>query len=450
MTNQRVNITEIIDSQKIGGFQKRLAALCSIIAALEGFNTQLVGYVAPLLAQAFHLQARDLALFFSLGLIGLLLGALFIAPLADKVGRRTILVYCVPVLGAFSLLTAFSASVPMLDGLRFLTGLAIGGALPNTIALTSEYAPRRRRAVMVAVMFSGFIIGSIVAALTAGWFAAVGWKSVFLVGGLSSFAAAPLIIFGLPESVRFLTVRGAEPKKIAGLMRRLFPNLRIADDASFTVSEPAASSVSVRALFEADRFKGTILLWIVQFTSLFNIFLLANWLPTEMRSLGFPIAIAILVGAALQIGGLFGIFFGWLADRIGANIALALAYFTGALGVMLIPLAGASVVLVMGAVFATGFGILGGQTVTNAVSSIFYPTEIRSTGIGWATGIGRVGSIVGPTIAGFLLQISIPANDVILLAVFPALIAAAAAYSLDPIRNAFSTGEQVLASSTSR
>ena len=445
MTDQRINITETIDGQKIGRFQCQLAALCSLIAALEGFNTQSVGFVAPLIAQAFHLQARDLTLVFSLGLIGLLLGALVIAPLADRVGRRAVLLYCVPLLGLFSLLTAFSTSLAMLDLLRFLTGLAIGGALPNTIALTSEYAPRRRRAVMVAIMFSGFIIGSIVAAMTAGWLISAGWRSVFAVGGLASLAAAPLIAFGLPESVRFLTVRGGDRKRIAVLMRRLYPDLDISDDAVFTVSEAATSSASVRALFEAGRFKGTILLWIVQFASLFNIFLMANWLPTEMRLLGFPIAVAIFVGASLQIGGLFGIFFGWLADRIGANIALALAYLTGALGVLLIPLGGASAPLVTAAVFLAGFGILGGQTVTNAVSAIFYPTEIRSTGIGWATGIGRAGSIVGPAIAGVLLQISIPANDVILLAVVPALIAAAAAYSMDPIRHAFSTGEKALA-----
>jgi MFS transporter, AAHS family, 4-hydroxybenzoate transporter len=445
MSEQRVNITEIIDGQKIGRFQRQIAALCSIIAALEGFNTQSVGYIAPLMAQAFDLQPRDLTLLFSLGLIGLLLGALIIAPVADRAGRRTILIYCVPLLGLFSLLTAFSISIAMLDVLRFLTGLAIGGALPNTIALTSEYAPRRRRAVMVAIMFSGFIIGSIIAALTAGWFASAGWQSVFIVGGMASLVAAPLFVFALPESVRFLTVRGTDRKQVAGLMRRLYPKLGIPNDAMFTASETAASSASVRALFEAGRLKGTILLWIVQFTGLFNIFLMANWLPTEMRLLGFPIAIAIFVGAALQIGGLFGIFFGWLADRIGANVALALAFLTGAFGVVLIPLGGASALLVTAAAFLTGFGILGGQTVTNAVCSIFYPTEIRSTGIGWATGIGRAGSIVGPTIAGALLQISIPPNEVILLAVFPALIAAAAAYSMDPIRNAFSTGERALA-----
>jgi len=445
MSDPHIDISKLIDSQEIGGFQKKIAALCSLIAVLLGFNTQSVGFIAPAVAEAFHLQARDLSLFFSVGPFGLLCGALLIAPYADKAGRRTILLYCVPVLGFFSVISAFSVSVAMLDALRFLTGLAIGGAIPNIIALTSEYAPRRRRALMVAVMFSGFIVGSIIAGLTARWFIAAGWNAVFMTGGLLCFAAAPLILVGLPESVRFLILRRADPNQIVSLARRLYPERQFAGDAIFTVSEAAASFVSVRALFEEGRGKSTILLWIVQFFSLFNIYLMANWLPTEMRALGFPIGIAIFVGAALQLGGLFGIFFGWLADRIGANVALSLAYLTGALGVVLIRAAGGSTGLVMAAVFITGFGILGGETLTKAVASILYPTEIRSTGIGWATGLGRGGSILGPALAGVLLQVAIPASDVILLAVLPALIAATAALSLNRIRHAFSPGEGALA-----
>lgn len=445
MSGTRVNVTELIDSQPVGTFQKRIAALCAVIAALEGFNTQSPGYIAPLLSRSFHLQPGDLIWFFSLGLIGLLLGALIIAPMADRAGRRTVLVYCVPVLGLFAVLTAFSVSALLLDILRLLTGLAIGGALPNTIALTSEYAPRRRRALMVAIMFTGFILGSIIAAFAAGWLREVGWQSVFVTGGVLCFLAAPAVAFGLPESVRFLVVRGANRDQISALLHRLYPKIALPENSSFTVTEAAGSAVSVRALFEHGRARSTILLWIVQFNGLFNIFLMANWLPTEMRALGFPIGIAIFVGAALQIGGLFGIFFGWLADRIGANIALSLAYITGACGVILIPLAGSSAALVTAAVFLTGFGILGGQTVANAVCSMFYPTEIRSTGIGWATGIGRAGSVVGPALAGVLLQIAIPADYVILLAVFPALIAAAAGFSLDRIRNAFSSREDAVA-----
>ena len=289
-----IDITQTIDRQRIGAFQKKIAAFCSVIAALEGFNTQAVGYVAPALAQAFHLQARDLGLLFSLGLFGLLCGAVFVAPLADRVGRRPILLFCIPLLGLFSLATAFSTSVAMLDALRFATGLAVGGALPNTIALTSEYSPRRRRALMVAVMFSGFIVGSIVAGLAASGFTAAGWKWVFIIGGTSSLLFAPLLVWQLPESVRFLILRKGAREKIAGLVRRLYPQLLISAESQFTAAEASSAAASLRSLFRDGRARGTLLLWVISFASLFNIFLMANWLPTEMRTLGFPITFAIL------------------------------------------------------------------------------------------------------------------------------------------------------------
>jgi len=201
----------------------------------------------------------------------------------------------------------------------------------------------------------------------------------------------------------------------------------------------------VLALFREGRAKRTVLLWIVSFMSLFDIFLMANWLPTEMRALGLPIQTAILVGTVLQVGGVFGTIFGWLADRIGANVALSIAYFVGAICVACIVLAGANPPLVMLAVFGSGIGILGGQTVTNAVSAISYPTEIRSTGVGWATGIGRIGSIVGPGLAGFLLQLEIPAGYIFFLAVVPALIASAAAACMGRIQTSFAIEKEAAA-----
>ena len=437
------NITEIIDRRGLGALQKRVALTCGVVAAMEGFNTQSVGYIAPALAQAFHLTPGDLGLFFSLGLFGLLLGAIFVAPLADKFGRRPLLLICVPLLGICSLLTALSFSIPMLDALRFLTGLAIGGALPNTIALTSEYSPQRRRALMVALMFTGFILGSIAAGLSATRLLPLfGWQSIFLLGGFAPLLLAPILFLTLPESIRFLVLRGAPAEKVSALLRRLDPTLQKARFARFVVEEKLSSGISVAALFADGRAKRTVLLWTVSFMSLFDIFLLANWLPTEMRSLGLPIQTAILVGTVLQVGGLCGTVFGWLADRIGANHALSGAYLTGALCVVCIAWAGANPLLVMLAVFGTGVGILGGQTVTNAVAAIFYPTEIRATGVGWATGMGRIGSIVGPGLAGVLLQIDVPPDDILLLAVIPALIAAAAGAAMGRVRT-FTTEKEL-------
>jgi MFS transporter, AAHS family, 4-hydroxybenzoate transporter len=195
-------------------------------------------------------------------------------------------------------------------------------------------------------------------------------------------------------------------------------------------------------LFREGRAKRTVLLWIITFMSLFDLYLMANWLPTQMRALGFPIQTAILVGTVFQIGGLFGTIFGWLGDRIGANIALALAYVAGAICVSCIGLVGYNQTLVMLAVLGSGFGILGGQTLTNSVSAISYPTEIRSTGVGWATGIGRVGSIVGPGMAGILLQLDIAAQNIFFLAVIPALIASLAAVSIGRVQSSFAVGKK--------
>jgi AAHS family 4-hydroxybenzoate transporter-like MFS transporter len=443
MADQIANVTEIIDRRKLGPFQKRVALLCGIIVFMEGFNTQSVGYIAPAIAQTFHLKPADLGLFFSLGLFGLLLGALFVAPLADRFGRRPVLLACVPLLGICSLLTAASPSVPVLDTLRFLTGLAVGGALPNTIALTSEYSPHRRRSVMVALMFTGFILGSIVVGLSAAPLVpAFGWQSIFLLGGTLTLLLTPVLYFALPESVRFLVLRGAPSDAVAALLRRFDPTLQIARNTRFIAGEEASSGASVAALFREGRARRTVLLWIITFMSLFDLYLMANWLPTQMRALGFPIQTAILVGTVLQIGGLFGTIFGWLGDRIGANIALALAYVVGAICVSCIGLVGHNQTLVMLAVLGSGFGILGGQTLTNSVSAISYPTEIRSTGVGWATGIGRVGSIVGPGMAGILLQLDIAAQNIFFLAVIPALIASLAAASMGRVQTSFPVGEK--------
>jgi AAHS family 4-hydroxybenzoate transporter-like MFS transporter len=443
MAENVANITEIIDRRRLGAFQKRVALLCAIVAAMEGFNTQSVGFIAPALAQVFHLTPADLGLFFSLGLFGLMLGAIFVAPLADRFGRRPLLLACVPLLGLCSLLAAASPSVSVLDSLRFLTGLAIGGALPNTIALTSEYSPHRRRSLLVAVMFTGFIIGSITAGLSAARLVpAFGWQSIFILGGVLPLALTPVLYVALPESIRFLAQHRASPEAIASLLRRLDPALQMARNTRFITGEAATSGTSVLALFGEGRAKRTLLLWIISFTSLFNIYLLANWLPTEMRALGFPIQTAILVGTVFQIGGLTGTIFGWLADRIGANVALAMAYFVGAICVTTIGLFGHNQVLVMLAVLGSGFGILGGQTVANATAAISYPTEIRSTGVGWATGIGRIGSILGPGLAGILLQLDISAQNIFFLAVIPALIASAAAVAMGRVQTSFAVGKE--------
>jgi AAHS family 4-hydroxybenzoate transporter-like MFS transporter len=424
-----VGISAIIDERKLNGFQKKIVALCALLAFVEGFDAQNAGFVAPTLAKAWSLGHNAMGLFFSLGLFGLMLGALFVAPVADRIGRKPVLVGCLVMFGLGSLGMAASTSVEMLYLTRFLTGLGIGGAMPNAIAMTSEYVPHRIRSLMVVMMFNGFIAGSIAAGLTAARIVeALGWNSVFIVGGVLPLLLAPVILLLLPESVRFLASKEGGDDKVAALMRKIDPSLPAG--TRFVLDDHSTARMSVAALFRDGRARKTILLWLLVFCSLLDLFLMTNWLPTQINALGVSVAIAILIGTLLQVGGMIGMVQGWMMDRWGPSRTLTLSYLIAVVAIACIGLVGSNVPLLALSVLCAGFGIIGGQTAANAVAAAAYPTEIRSTGIGWFLGIGRIGSIVGPSLAGFLLSTGVSNRDVFLLATIPAFCAACAAFAL--------------------
>jgi AAHS family 4-hydroxybenzoate transporter-like MFS transporter len=239
---------------------------------------------------------------------------------------------------------------------------------------------------------------------------------------------APAVLLLLPESVRFLASRGDSGLKVAALLRRIDPS--VSPNTHFVLDHHAKSRMSVGTLFEDGRGRRTVFLWILAFCSLLDLFLMTNWLPTQIASLGVSVAIAILIGTLLQVGGMLGMVLGWNMDRFGPAKTLAAAYSIGAVSIACVALAGNSVPLLILSVLGAGFGVLGGQTAANAVAAASYPTEIRATGVGWFFGVGRLGSILGPSLAGFLLSVGISNREVFLLAVVPAVIAAIAGLSL--------------------
>ena len=444
MAAEPVGISEIIDARKLSGFQKKIVVLCAMLAFVEGFDAQNAGFVAPALGKFWHLGHNAMGLFFSLGLFGLMLGALLVAPVADRIGRKPVLLGCLVLFGLGSLGMAASTSVEMLYVTRFLTGLGIGGAMPNAIAMTSEYSPHRIRSLMVVMMFNGFIGGSIAAGLTAARIVETyGWNSVFIVGGVLPLVLAPLILLLLPESVRFLASKDGKQAKVTELMRKIDPS--IPAETRFVLDDHSEARMSVAALFRDGRARRTILLWLLVFCSLLDLFLMTNWLPTQIASLGVSVGIAILISTCLQVGGMIGMVQGWMMDRMGPSLTLTLSYLIAAVSIACIALVGNNVPLLTVSVLCAGFGIIGGQTAANAVAAGSYPTEIRSTGIGWFLGIGRVGSIVGPSMAGFLLSVGVSNRDVFLLAVIPALCAAAAAFGLGFKSNGLTAAKEAAA-----
>ena len=428
-TATAVDPAAFIDGQAVGRPQLHVLLLCAAVLFADGFDTQAIGYVAPDVAREWGLGRGVLGPVFSAGLFGLMLGALGFSPLADQVGRRRVIVASTVAFGVLTLATVFAEGVWSLAALRFLTGLGLGGAMPNAVALTAEVSPHRRRATMVMAMFCGFSVGAALGGLLAAAVIPVwGWRGVFVIGGVAPLVLATVLLRALPESPRFLASRG-RAGEAADVMARLFPRQAFAPGAVFA-TEVERDGTPVAALFQDGRARTTVLLWTVFFMSLLDLYFLSNWLPTVLNDLGVSLSASSAIGAMLQVGGVAGTFaLGTVVDRFSFR-ALALTYLGAAVAIGAIGLSTHSIPLATGAIFAAGFCIVGGQIAANALGAGFYPTAARATGVGWALGVGRVGSIVGPWVGGLLLAQQWTPRGLFLVAAVPALLAALAALAL--------------------
>ena len=437
-----VDVAGFIDAQPVGGFQIRLLLTCAAVLFLDGFDTTAIGYVAPSLAKEWGLTKGALGPVFSAGLFGLMIGALLFGPLADRIGRKKIIIFSTLAFGIGALVTAFAKDVNTLLAIRFLTGLGLGGAMPNTIALTSEFSPHRRRATMVMAMFCGFSLGAALGGfVAAGLIPHFGWRSVFVVGGVAPLLLVPVLALKLPESVRFLALTGRGDARVAQLLGRINPKAAFAAAARFVVHEPELVGMPVLHLFRAGRTLVTLLLWMVFFMSLLDLYFLSNWLPTVLNDLGASVSEAAAIGSMLQVGGVVATFaLGNIIDRFSFR-ALALLYFIAVFAVGAIGQLGHSVALVTMAIFVAGFCIVGGQIAANALAAGFYPTSVRASGVGWALGIGRVGSIIGPLVGGALMTMKWSTGAVFVAAAAAALCAALAAFSLSRIAGMGGSGK---------
>ncbi len=338
MTSSSVlDIRQFIDDRPVGRYQLLVATMCGLIVFVDGFDAQAMGFVAPALTAALKISRGVLGSVISSGLVGMMIGALVSGPLADRIGRKPVLVACALIFGVGSLLTATAQSVESLMAFRAFTGLGMGGAMPNAIALTSEYMPRRRRAGAVTMMICGFSLGAAVGGLVAASIIPrFGWPAVFIVGGVIPIVIGVVCVFVLPESIRFLVVRGGGEPQARQLLSRIAPGAAVTGPLSPGHDEHAPSqrdsaqapgSFIVAELFTNGRAMATTLIWVIYFMNLLNLYFLNSWLPTIISDAGIPVDTAIRLTSLFQIGGIGGaVVLGRLLDRTFSFWILAACY----------------------------------------------------------------------------------------------------------------------------
>ena len=424
-----VDVPAYINAQRFSGYQWLVLILCFFIVAIDGFDTAAIGYIAPSLVQQWHIDKGSLGPVLSAALFGLAGGAIFAGPLADKVGRKVVLVLSVVFFGIASLATAFAQDLQTLTVLRFLTGLGLGAAMPNAVTLISEYAPQARRAVIVNTMFCGFPLGASVGGFVASWLIPhFGWHSVLVLGGVLPIVLSVLLIACLPESVKFLVVK----KKPVDRVRRILS--RISGESfdgvsEFTVNEAAAkrSGSAIGVVLSKQYGFGSLMLWVTYFMGLVIFYLLTSWMPILFKDAGFTIERAALITALFPLGGGIGtILSGWLMDKFNAQKVVAVGYALTAVLVYAVGQAIGNIGMLVALIFLAGTAMNGAQSSMPSLAAMFYPTNGRATGVAWMLGIGRFGGIAGALLGAELVRRHLGFSATFSLLAIPAVIATVA------------------------
>ena len=426
MTDKVVNVNHIIDHAKFRPFHFNVLVWCLLIILFDGYDLAINGVVLPLLMVEWGLTAMQAGMLASTALAGMMFGAMIFGSLADKIGRKKVIMICIVLFSGLTFAGGFSSNPTEFAILRFLAGLGIGGVMPNLVALTSEYAPIRMRSTLVTGMFSGYAVGGVMAALLGSWFTPdFGWQIMFFIAGIPLFLL-PVIWKFLPESLTFIVQqnRQAEAREI---VRRLEPTITVKETTTFELDKvDVPESASVMSLFRRGRTMNTILFWIAFFTCLLTMYALSSWLPKLMMAAGYSMDNSLMFMMVMNIGAVIGIIGGGiLADRFHLKPVLMCL---GVMGAVVMSLMGfqSNEFLLYILVFLAGAASIGSQMLLYSYVAQFYPLAVRSTGIGWSSAIGRMGAIIGPILIGGLLGMNLPAHFNFMAVGLPVLITAIA------------------------
>ncbi|MCT8343370.1 MULTISPECIES: MFS transporter [Photorhabdus] len=426
-STKTVSIQHIINNQKFSKVQWQVLILCFLIVVIDGFDTVLMGYIAPAVVNDFKVEGAILGPTMSAALFGLSLGSIFSGPLADRFGRKSVLTISVTVFGLLSLATAVADSIQTLTILRFLTGLGLGAAMSNAITLISEYAPENRRSLLINIVFCGFPLGAAVGGIISAWIIPhFGWQGVLILGGILPLFLSLFLFSLLPESLRYLVLQGGSEDN--NNIRRILSKMTgsaLNDINKFTFDEEEIIHKSSIKTVLSNRFLvGTTMLWITYCMGALVFYVLTSWMPFLMNDVGFSISMAATLTALFPLGGVIStVFSGWLMDRINPHKVVATNY---ALAGILVFFIGQeeNVLLLSILIFLAGITMNGAQASMGSISAQFYPTHCRATGVAWMLGFGRFGGIFGTLFGAELIRLELSYSTIFAILSIPAILAA--------------------------
>ena len=403
-----VNVNQIIDKAKFSSFHFNIVFWCLIIILFDGYDLAINGVALPLLMQEWGLTAVQAGMLASTALAGMMFGAMLFGTLADKIGRKKVIMICIILFSGFTFAGGFASNPTEFAILRFLAGLGIGGVLPNLVALTSEYAPKHLRSTLVTTMFSGYAVGGVMAALFGAWFTpAFGWEIMFWIAGIP-LLLLPILWKFVPESLTFL-VKAKKDEHARQILAHITETGAIHSDSKLELSEiKVTESANVSNLFKQGRAGSTVLFWLAFFMCLLTLYALGSWLPKLMMAAGYSLGSSLMFLLAMNIGAVIGtVGGGILADKFHLKPVIIILCLSGAVALSLLGFKSPQIITYL-LVAVAGASAIGSQILLYSYVAQYYPLSVRSTGIGWASAVGRTGAIVGPILIGYLLSQELP------------------------------------------
>ncbi|NUT16053.1 MAG: MFS transporter [Cupriavidus sp.] len=438
---RQIDVHQLADTARFNRLHALILFWCALIIIFDGYDLAVAGIALPSIMKEMGVSATSAGFMVSSALFGMMFGAIFLGTVADRIGRRRAIAICIALFSVFTAAAGLTSDPVSFSVTRFLAGLGIGGVMPNVVAQMTEYSPRKLRGTLVTLMFSGYSVGGMLAALLGkGLIESYGWQSVFLAAGLP-VVLVPLVLRALPEAMPYL-IRTGQTDALQSVVSRLVPSHRPQAGDVFTLAaDDKAGSTPIRRLFQDGRGISTVMFWVAFFMCLFMVYALSSWLAKLMAGAGYSLGSALSFVLVLNFGAMLGaIGGGWLADRLPIKHVLIGMYALAAVSITLLgyPMPSAALFVVVG---LAGASTIGTQIVTYAYAGQFYPMAVRGTGIGWASGVGRSGAILAPIVIGVLVGMSLPLQQNFMAMAIPAVIAAGAVSMINHRRSASAQAE---------